>query len=88
MVLADHSWKFIFRESYRMSQVYWEIIRTGLKISMNEGFYFFVYDNKFNGVIPSLSSTLGELYNRHANIDGFLYLYIAKESIFGCPVIQ
>lgn len=83
LVAADHNWKFIFRDSYRLSQVYCEIIRTGLKISLNEGIYFYIHDRQMNGVIPALSSTLSELYNKYANIDGFLYLYVAKESVFG-----
>ena len=35
------------------------------------------------GEIPNLSYTMEELYNRYVDHDGFLYIQVAQESVFG-----
>jgi len=53
-------------------------IRRQIKISSTTGLFFFVDD-----VIPSMSSTLSELYDKKKSEDGFLYLVYSGENTFG-----
>ena len=53
-------------------------IRQKFKIKPEESFILFV-----NGKIPTSTTLLYELYNNHKDKDGFLYISIIKENVFG-----
>lgn len=53
-------------------------IRQKFKIKPEESFLLFV-----NGKIPTSTTLLYELYNNHKDKDGFLYISIIKENVFG-----
>jgi GABA(A) receptor-associated protein len=55
------------------------IIRKRIKLSPEKALYLFTE----NAILPPTSSLLSQLYNNHANHDGFLYLAISSESTFG-----
>ena len=55
------------------------VIRKRIKISSEKSIYLFVNEK----VIPATSQQLGQLYEKYANDDGFLYVRYAGESTFG-----
>ena len=54
------------------------IIRKNIKLTSEKALFVFI-DNK----LSSNSNPIGELYNRHKNEDGFLYLIYTGENTFG-----
>jgi hypothetical protein len=36
-----------------------------------------------NNMIPGMQTTIGEIYKRHKNKDGFLYITVSTENCFG-----
>lgn len=55
------------------------IIRKQIKLDATEALFIFV-DNKY---IPGTNSTMGEVYNSHADKDGFLYITYSAEQTYG-----
>jgi len=59
------------------------------RIDMNEKMSVTLFINKFNGnklvntILPTMSSTMGEIYNGHKDDDGFLYMHLVSENTFG-----
>ena len=41
---------------------------------------FLLMENK---TLPPISETIGSLYDKHKHSDGFLYLYLCDENVFG-----
>lgn len=80
---SQYKWKYLCPETYRLSQLCWEIIRHGMKVSFKESIHFHFYDHSMRIVIPQMSSTLLEIYNKYSSGDGFLYIYVSKENTFG-----
>lgn len=54
------------------------IIRKRLKLRPDEALYL-----SANNKIMASSTTIGQVYHNDKDPDGFLYLYYAKESVFG-----
>ena len=55
------------------------IFRKRHKLRPDEALYVFVNDN----IIVPVTSEIGTVYLEYKDEDGFLYLYISKESVFG-----
>lgn len=53
-------------------------IRRQCELFPEGGIYLFV-----NNTIPSMNETIGQLYGRHHDQDGFLYIHCCEENIFG-----
>lgn len=51
------------------------------RIHLNETQAIFVFVN--NTILPSTSSTMGQLYNEHKNDDNLLYIKYSGENTFG-----
>jgi len=54
------------------------VIRKKMNIKSDESIFLFV-----SNFIPTSSSIIGQLYNRHKDTDGFLYIQYSKENVFG-----
>ena len=54
------------------------IIRKRMNLHHEEAIFLFIGNN-----IPTRSNTIGELYHKYKDIDGFLYVQYAKENTFG-----
>lgn len=70
--------KYLFPDELTMGQVQ-QTIRKRVKLSEVEGMFMYGADNR---LIP-LAKPLIEYFNEMVDPDGFLYLYICKESAFG-----
>ena len=60
-----------------------QLIRHDSKINKYESFFCLV-----NGLLPTNSQSIIELYNLHSSKDGFLYICITKENTFGYSQIS
>lgn len=54
------------------------IIRKRIKLEPDRAIFIFI-----NNVLPPNTSTIGELYEEHKDLDGFLYVTYNSESVFG-----
>ena len=54
------------------------VIRKRLSLAQEVAIYLFI-----NNKIMPTSMTMDEIYNKHKNNDGFLYIYYSGESTFG-----
>ena len=54
------------------------VIRKRMNLKSEEAIFLFVSDT-----IPPSSSIIRDIYNRHKDHDGFLYMQYAKENVFG-----
>ena len=54
------------------------IIRQRLRLPPEKAIFLII-----NGIIPSTSSTISEIYDKHKNKDGFLYISYMNENVFG-----
>jgi hypothetical protein len=80
---ADYKWKYLCPEHYLLSQLYWEIIQKGMKVSFKESVHFHFYNSLMQPIVPQMSCTLLEAYNKYRSNDGFLYIYVSRENTFG-----
>ena len=55
------------------------VIRKRINLSPEKSIFLFIN----NLVMPTISSTINELYQAHKNKDGFLYVFFAGENTFG-----
>ena len=53
-------------------------LRSRIKLAPEEALFFFV-----NNKIPHMSETVGEIYSREKDKDGFIYMLYSKENAFG-----
>lgn len=53
-------------------------LRRNAQIRAEDAFYIFV-----NNTLPSVSSTMGQLYDDFSEEDGFLYIFTERQSSFG-----
>lgn len=70
--------KFLVPQDLTMSQLS-TILRNRLQISSTESFFLFVSGK----TLPSLSSSVAELYRDHSDEDGFIYVSYASQEVFG-----
>lgn len=54
------------------------VIRKRIKLPSEKALFLFV-----NGTIPTTSSLIGEIYHRHKDKDGYLYVTYDQENTFG-----
>ena len=54
------------------------VIRKRMQLKPEKALFFYI-DN----MLPSMSDTLYELYDKHKNSDGLLYITICEENTFG-----
>ena len=54
------------------------VIRKRIKLRNDQAIFIFI-----NNVLPPNTSTIGELYEEHKDLDGFLYVTYNSESVFG-----
>ncbi len=54
-------------------------IRRRIKLDQSEGLFILI-DNSY---LPSNSETMGEVYEKHKDMDGFLYCSYSKEQCYG-----
>lgn len=69
--------KYLLPKDLTMGQFLY-VIRKRLKLPSEKALFIFV-DN----YIPSTSQMASDIYNRHKDPDGFLYLYYSCENTFG-----
>eukprot|EP01092_Planopodium_desertum_P013812 TRINITY_DN6789_c0_g1_i1.p1 TRINITY_DN6789_c0_g1~~TRINITY_DN6789_c0_g1_i1.p1 ORF type:complete len:128 (-),score=3.55 TRINITY_DN6789_c0_g1_i1:49-432(-) len=55
-------------------------IRKHVKLTADQNIFIFISDN----VMPQPASTMGQLYAKHKDEDGFLYVVYSGENTFGC----
>ena len=53
-------------------------IRNQLKLNSEEAIFLFI-----NNTLPSITKSMGEIYNKFKDADGFLYLIFSGENTFG-----
>ncbi|CAF4415455.1 unnamed protein product [Rotaria socialis] len=85
--------KFLVPYDFTMAQFQW-IIRRSLTLSAETAIFIFV-ENTNQGVgnflnnfkqswtIPQMTATMGEMYAKHKDEDGFLYIAYSGENAFG-----
>jgi GABA(A) receptor-associated protein len=54
------------------------VIRKRMNLKAEEAIFLFVSDT-----IPPSSSIISDIYNKHKDHDGFLYMQYGKENVFG-----
>jgi GABA(A) receptor-associated protein len=54
------------------------VVRKRLNLLPEKALFLFI-----NGTIPATSSLVSEVYNRHKDVDGYLYIYYGQENTFG-----
>jgi len=69
--------KFLVPSDITVSQFMF-IIRKYLKLEPSVSIYLFC-----DGIIPSASETISNMYFKHSDADGFLYIFYAGENTFG-----
>jgi GABA(A) receptor-associated protein len=69
--------KYLVPRTYTIGEFLF-VIRNRLKLPREKAIFLFV-----NGTIPSTSSLIGEIYHRHKDKDGFLYICYSQENTFG-----
>ena len=69
--------KYLVPKNLTIGQVLY-VIRKRLKLSSEKALFIFVHDH-----IPSTTQMVLDIYNKHKDIDGFLYLYYSCENVFG-----
>ena len=70
--------KFLFDRELTVGQIIY-LIRQKIKLDPTQTIFLFV-DNK---TIPPTSVTIGEVYDKDADEDGFLYVTYCTEVVFG-----
>jgi GABA(A) receptor-associated protein len=81
--IASHDCPLIDKKKYLVPITYTVgeflfVIRKRLKLPAEKAIFLFV-----NGIIPSTSSLIGEIYQRHKDIDCYLYMSYSQENTFG-----
>lgn len=69
--------KFLVSRTFTFGQFITNI-RQRIKIAPEKAIFLFV-DN----ILPSVSESMENIYNKHRDIDGFLYLMLNLENCFG-----
>ncbi|KAG6922974.1 microtubule-associated proteins 1A/1B light chain 3C-like, partial [Chelydra serpentina] len=70
--------KFLVSQDSSMSQ-FVITLRTRMSLTATQAFYLLVN----NKGLPSMSTTMGEVYQDHKDEDGFLYVTYASQEMFG-----
>lgn len=71
-------YKFLSPANINIHKLLISIRKSIQKLNPNEALFLLI-----NNTIPNNTSLISELYNEYKNNDGFLYITITKESVFG-----
>jgi GABA(A) receptor-associated protein len=78
--------RYIVTSNLTMTQ-FLSILRKKINFSQNESLTLFVeiYNDKklINSILAPLTSSVESIYNNYKDEDGFLYLKVVKENVFG-----
>jgi GABA(A) receptor-associated protein len=78
--------RYIVTSNLTLTQ-FLSILRKKINFSQNESLTLFVeiYNDKkiINSILAPLTSSIGSIYNNYKDEDGFIYLNIVKENVFG-----
>jgi len=77
-VLKMDKSRFIINENLTLAHIM-KIVRQNISMTETDALYLFID----KGETPSLNKTISELYNKHADRDGFLYITYCSENCFG-----
>lgn len=72
--------KFLIDKNYSFSYLQL-ILKKFIDLKPEEAVFYFIGEKK--DTIPKGNDLLSELYSRYHDEDGFLYLFLTKESVFG-----
>lgn len=75
---CDKKNKFLTPTELTVSQ-FMHVVRRRIEMGSHEGVYLFTERNS----IPIATSTMGQVYQQYANDDGFLYISIQRENVYG-----
>lgn len=70
--------KFLMQKDITLGQ-FLHIIRSRIKLDPTEAIFLIVDTN----TIPGISSTIGEIYEKNGDKDGFLYITYSAQQAFG-----
>ena len=70
--------KYVVKRDMQMGKFLY-FLRDSSNVSMASGLLIFTDQ----GELPTLTLTVGEVYERYKDTDGFLYLQVVTESMFG-----
>jgi GABA(A) receptor-associated protein len=74
--------KYLVPDDLKFGQ-FFQVIRKRIKLDPEKAMFMFVGDR---GEIPPTGETMAELYEKHADSDGFVYFSITGESVYGKSV--
>jgi GABA(A) receptor-associated protein len=69
--------KYLVHKDLTLGQFMY-VIRKRMNLKAEEAIFLFVSDT-----IPPSSSIIRDIYNKHKDHDGFLYMQYSKENVFG-----
>lgn len=69
--------KYLVPKDLTMGQFLY-VIRKRLRLPPEKAIFLFI-----NGTIPATTSLINDIYNRHRDKDGYLYVSYAQENTFG-----
>lgn len=70
--------KFLISSSNIFSTFVIDVRKQITNLNPSDTLFFFI-----NGVMPVYHATMGQLYDKYANEDGFMYVMCVKENTFG-----
>lgn len=70
--------KYLMQKDVTVGQFMY-IIRKQIKISENESIFFLIN----NSIVPCTGETIGDMYDKHKDMDGFLYMIYSAQQTFG-----
>lgn len=70
--------QYLLDESITIGQFIY-VLRSTMKLTPSQAIFIFVD----NSTVPSILDKLGDIYSKHADKDGFLYMTYAAENTFG-----
>jgi len=69
--------KYLVPDSLTVGQFMY-VLRKQMTLKPEEAIFILI-----NDTLPPTASLMSQLYNKHADTDGFLYCFLCKESVFG-----
>lgn len=71
--------RFLISKQFNVGQ-FLHVIRKQVKLTSEQGIFIFTEKDE---LIPTSMTNMSIVYDHHKNPDGFLYLHISRESVFG-----
>ena len=76
--------KFLVPKDLTVGQLTF-VVRKRIKLTATDALFCFVVDNDGTTSLPPTGGMVAEMYEKHRNDDGFLYIRYASENTFGAP---